>query len=157
MSVWFSSRWFLHFRTLKYYTWNTKVFWWKSTYRLTDVRGIFLDISNAFDKVWQKRLIYKFKSHGISGNLLKPIENYLTDRTQRVVLDDQTSSWERALSGVSQRSVLWPLIFFIYINELRDGIQSISKIFADNMSWFSKCHNFKKSERVLHEDLITIK
>ena len=43
-----------------------------------DVRGIFLDISKAFDKVWHKGLIYKLKSYGISGNLLKLIENYLT-------------------------------------------------------------------------------
>ena len=47
------------------------------------VRGIFLDISKAFNKVWHKGLIYKFKSNGISGNLLKLIENHLTDRKQR--------------------------------------------------------------------------
>ena len=73
-----------------------------------DVRSIFLDISKAFDKVWHKRLIYKLKSYGISGNLLKLIENYLTDRKQRVVLNSQTCSWERVLS---EGSVLVPLLF----------------------------------------------
>ena len=60
-----------------------------------DVRGIFLDISKAFDKVWHKGLIYKLKSYGISGNLLKLIKNYLIDHKQRAVLNGQTSSWER--------------------------------------------------------------
>ena len=76
-----------------------------------DVRGIFLDIPEAFDKVWHKGLIYKLRSCRMSGNLLKLIENYLTDRKQRVVLNDQTSSWEKVLSGVPQRSVLEPLLF----------------------------------------------
>ena len=52
-----------------------------------NVQGIFLDICKAFDKVWHKELVYKLKSYGISGNLLKLIENYLTDRKQRVVLN----------------------------------------------------------------------
>ena len=107
-----------------------------------DVRGIILDISKVFDKVWHKGLIYKLKSYGISGNLLKLIENYLTNCKQRVVLNGQTSSWERVLSGVPQGSILGPLLFLIYINDLPDGIQSICKIFADDTSFFSKWHNF---------------
>ena len=78
------------------------------------VRNIFLDISKAFDKVWHKELVCKLKSYRISGNLLKLIENYLTDRKQRVVLNGQTSSWQRVLSGVPQRSVLGPLHFSLY-------------------------------------------
>ena len=93
------------------------------------------------------------KSYGISGNLLKLIENYLTDRKQRMVLNGQTSSWERVLSGVPQGSVLGTLLFLIYIKDLPDSIQSICKIFADDTSLFSKCHDFKKSERELNEDL----
>ena len=72
----------------------------------------------VFDKVWHEGLIYKLKSYGIYGNLLKLIENYLTDREQGVVLNGQTSSWERVLSCVPQRSVLGLLIFLIYINDL---------------------------------------
>ena len=60
-----------------------------------DVRGICLDISTAFDNVWHKGCIYKLKSYGISGNLLKLIENYLTDRNEKVVLNGQDSSWEK--------------------------------------------------------------
>ena len=122
-----------------------------------DVRSIFLDISKAFNKVWHKGPIYKLKSYQISGNLLKLIENYLTGRKQRVVLNGQNSSGERILSGVPQGSVLRPLLLIIYINDLPDVIQSICKIFVDDTSLFSKCHDFKQSERELNEDLTIIK
>ena len=126
-----------------------------------DVRGIFLDISTAFDKVWHKGLIYKLKSYGISGKLLKlnskSSENYLTDRKQKVVLNGHTSSWERVLSGVPQGSVPGPLLFLIYINDLLDCIQFICKIFSDDTSLFSKCHDFGKSKRKLNENRTIIK
>ena len=116
-----------------------------------DVRGAFLDISKAFDKGWHKRL-----SYGISGNLLKLIANYLTNRKQSVILSDQISSYENFIFGVSQISVLGPFFFLIYINDLPDGIQSIFKIFADNTSLFSKSQDFKKSKRELHEDFTSM-
>ena len=56
-----------------------------------DVRGTFFDISKAFDKVWHKGLIFKLKSYGVDGSLLKLMENYLTVRQQRVVLNGQIS------------------------------------------------------------------
>ena len=55
------------------------------------MRGTFLDISKAFDKVWHEGLIFKLKTYGVEGNLLKLLENYLTDRQQRVVLN---GSWQ---------------------------------------------------------------
>ena len=58
-----------------------------------DTRGVFLDISKAFDKVWHEGLIFKLKSYGISGSLLNLIQNFLFGRSQRVVLDGQTSDW----------------------------------------------------------------
>ena len=122
-----------------------------------DVRGIFLNISKAFDKVWHKGFIYKLKSYPISDKLLKLIENYLIDCKQRVVLNGQTSSWERVLTGVSQGSVLGPLLFLININDLPDSIQSICKIFAYDTSLFSKCNVFKISERELNEDFTITK
>ena len=85
------------------------------------------------------------------------IRYFLTDRKQLVVLSGQTSSWERLLSGVPQGSALGPLFFLIYINDLLDGIQYIRKIFADGTSLFSKCQDFKKSERELNEDLTFFK
>ena len=117
------------------------------------IRGAFLDISKVFDKVWHRRRVYKLKWYGISGNLLKLIEIYLTARKQRVVLNGQTLYRERVLSGVPQESILGSLFFLIYINDLPDDIQSICKIFADETSLLSKCQDFKKFALRLNEDL----
>ena len=103
-----------------------------------DVRGVFLDISKAFDKVWHDGLVFKLKSYGVEGELLSLLKNYLQNREQRVVLNGQISGWRKTNSGVPQGSVLEPLLFLIYINDLPDGIILMCKIFADDTSLFSK-------------------
>ena len=100
------------------------------------MRGVFLDISKAFDKVWHDGLIFRLKSYGIEGELLLLLKNYLHNREQRVVLNGQTSEWKRIYSGVPQGSVLDPLLFLIYISDLPDGLTSMCKIFADDTSLF---------------------
>ena len=65
-----------------------------------EVRSVFLDISKAFDKVWHEGLIYEIKSMGVSGQLLNLLENYLTNRHQRVLLNGQNSAWAPVLAGV---------------------------------------------------------
>ena len=102
------------------------------------MRGTFLDISKAFDKVWHVGLIFILKTHGVEGNLLKLLKNYLTDRQQRVVQNGQTSSWQNIYASAPQVSVLGPLLFLIYINDLPDGLISMCKFFADDTSLFSK-------------------
>ena len=118
-----------------------------------DIRGTFLDISKAFDKVWHKSLIFKLKSYGVDDSLLKLIGNYLTGRQQRVVLNGQTSSWKNILAGVPQGSVLGPLLFLVYINDLPNGIESTCKIFADDTSLFSEVKDETSSDTQLNNDL----
>ena len=114
-----------------------------------DIRGTFLDISKAFDKVWHEGLIFKLKTYGIDGKLLKLLENYLVDRQQRVVLNGWTSSLQNIYADVSQDSVLGPLLFLIYINDLPAGLTSMCKIFADDTSLFSKVNDKSNSNTQL--------
>ena len=101
-----------------------------------EVRGVFLDISKAFDKVWHEGLIYKLKQNGVKGNLLETLTNFLNDRKQRVVLNGQHSKWANIEAGVPQGSILGPLLFLIYINDLPDNLISNSKLFANDKSLF---------------------
>ena len=110
-----------------------------------DVRGVFLDISTAFDKVWHDGIIFKLETYGVKGNLHA--------RYQRVVLNGQTSAWELVKSGVPQGSVLGPLMFLIYINDLQDNIQSTCNTFADGTPLFSHVFNNDASQDELNNDL----
>ena len=100
--------------------------------------GAFLDISKTFDKVWHDGLIFKLKAYGTKDQLLSLLENYLHNREQRVALNGETSEWRKINSGVPQESVLGPLLFLSYINNLPDGLTSTCKTFADDTSLFSK-------------------
>ena len=102
-----------------------------------EVRDVFLDLSKAFDKVWHKGLLYKLKNNGINGNAPQLIEPFLHNRRQRVVLNGQSSSWLSIRAGVPQGSVLGPLFFVSYINDLPEGLNSEVKLFADGTSLFS--------------------
>ena len=115
-----------------------------------------LDISKAFDKVWHECLLYKLKSFGIFGNLLNLIKHYLNDRSQRVLLNGQCSSWQPILAGVPQGSILGPLLFLMYINDLPDGLKSNAKLFADDTSLFSVVKNKEESAIHLTNDLDVI-
>ena len=106
-----------------------------------NVRGVFLDISKAFDKVWHEGLLFKLEPYGIGGELLNHFKNYLHEHQQKVVLNGQSSSWEAIKSGVPQGSVLSSLLFLIYINDFSDSLSSTCKIFADDRSLFSFVHD----------------
>ena len=99
---------------------------------------IYLDFQKAFDKVPHQRLILKLKSHGMGNSIINWIEQWLTDRRQRVVVDGEVSSWKSVFSGVPQGSILGPILFLVYINDLEEGV--IGKIlkFADDTKLFTK-------------------
>ena len=105
------------------------------------VDSICLDVQTAFDKVPHQRLLFKLKTHGIGDGIIDWIEKWLTDRRQRVVVDREVSNRKSVLSGVSQGSVLGPLLFLIYINDLDDNITSTVLKFADDTKVFRKVNN----------------
>ena len=75
------------------------------------VRGIFLDTSKAFDKVWHIRILFELKAYGADGELLSLLKIFFENRKQRVVLNGQTSDWRKIISGVQQGSVLGLICF----------------------------------------------
>jgi hypothetical protein len=86
---------------------------------------IFLDFAKAFDKVPRERLLEKIQAHGLRGNILAWIQEWLTGRQQSVVLNGPSSDWEEVLSGVPQGSVLGPPVFTIYIDAIDDIVRFI--------------------------------
>ena len=90
-----------------------------------EVRGVFLDISKAFDKVWHQGLHYKLRQNGISGELLNILTDFLDDRTRAKVE-----------AGVPEGSIPGPLLLLIYINDLSQNLASNPKLFADDTSLF---------------------
>lgn len=100
------------------------------------VDSIYLDFAKAFDSVPHKRLLHKIASYGITGNILRWIEAFLTDRTQTVKVNESTSDLAAVLSGIPQGSVLGPILFIIYINDLLDNIKSDGLLFADDTKIF---------------------
>ena len=118
-----------------------------------ETRGVFLDISKAFDKVWHEGLVFKLKQNGISGNLLNIFEDFLRNRKQRVVLNGQTFNWENIHAGVPQGSILGPLLLLIYINDLAENLSSNPKLFADDTSLFSVLRDLYTSAIEINDDL----
>ena len=129
---------------------------YKNFENFDETRAVFLDISKAFDKVWHDGLLHKLKSNGISGNLLLFFESYLFNRHQRVTLNGTESPWKSISAGVPQGSVLGPLLFLIYINDLTENIKSQMRLFADDSFIFSQVTDVQVTHEQLVEDLETV-
>ena len=91
-----------------------------------------LDFSKAFDKVPHSLLIQKLKYYNLHEDTVGWITSFLSDRTQRVVIDGYSSAESPVLSGVPQGSVLGPALFLIFINDIADSLSSIVRLFADD-------------------------
>ena len=96
------------------------------------VDAIYLDLRKVFDTVPHQRLVNKLEGYGIKGNLLKWVEDFLRDRTQFVSINSASSSRVHVTSGVPQGSVLGPILFIYYINDMPDLVNCSMKIFADD-------------------------
>ena len=102
-----------------------------------------------------QRLLQKLKAHGIGDGLIYRIEQWLTERRQRVVVDGEVSNWKSVLSGVPQGSVLGLLLFLLYFNDLNDNITSNVFKFADDTNVFRKV-NTDGEQQYLQNDLGTL-
>ena len=118
-----------------------------------EVRSVFLDISKAFDKVWHPGLLFKLKQNGIGGDMFNILHNFLSDRKQRVNLNGKVSTWKHIDAGVPQGSVLGPILFLIYINDLISGLKSDARVFADDSSLFVVVDDPITAHQILQDDL----
>ena len=106
----------------------------------TDV--IYLDFAKAFDSVSHSKLLYKLDHVGIRGDLISWIKSFLTDRKQRVKIEESCSSWKPVTSGVPQGSVLGPVLFLIFVNDIVDCVKTAKvKIYADDCKIYLKAND----------------
>ena len=97
---------------------------------------VYLDFQKAFDKVPHQTLLIKLKAYGIGESVINWIQTSLTDRRQRVIVEEEISNWKPVLSGVPQGSVLGPILFLIFINDLDEDLSSKVLKFADDAKVF---------------------
>ena len=121
-----------------------------------EVRVVFCDIRKAFDRGWHAGLIHKLKAAGVKGEVLKWFTNYVFKRKQRVILPCVTSDCTYILPGVSQGSILVPVLFLHYINGIVTEIGSNIRLSADDISLSIFVENPITSAVCLNSDLTKI-
>jgi hypothetical protein len=113
---------------------------------------IYFDFQKAFDTVPHQRLAYKLQAHGIRGKVLDWIRSFLTNRTQQVFVNGCNSSLGEVASGVPQGSVLGPMLFVIYINDLPLSVKSTIKLFADDTKLYRRINSIEDCQ-ILQRDI----
>ncbi len=117
-----------------------------------------MDLTRAFDTVWHKGLLFKLekygiRDHNIGSKTLTWFTSYLSDRGHRVAIDGKTSNLEYINAAVPQGSVLGPLLFLVYINDITDGIESDIFLFADDTSIFRSGKDNQLLAQQINSDL----
>ena len=112
--------------------------------------------SKDFDKVLHKGLIHKINSYGIQGNLIKWFENYLYKRKQKIINKNSCSCLEPVSAEVSLGSVLEPLMFLIYINDIGEKVISLSRLFADDTSLGYSSQSVDQIKTVINHDILEL-
>jgi len=118
----------------------------------TQIDAILLDFSKAFDKVPYSRLLMKLDHYGVRQTTHSWIQDFLSSRTQSVIVDSSSSSSAPVTSGVPQGSILGPLLFLAYINDMPARVKSTVRLFADNSLVYRKIRN-KEDAKLLQQDL----
>ena len=113
---------------------------------------VYLDYAKAFDKVPHRGLILKMRAIGISENIVNWVEEWLRNRKQRVVIRGQCSPWAEVTSGVPQGSVLGPVLFLVYVDDLQEGLSSHMLKFADDTKIFRDVKS-PQARNALQQDL----
>ena len=116
------------------------------------VDAVYLDFQKAFDKVSHEKLVLKIKKMGLKDGIVRWIGDWWSDRRQRVVVNAVASGWERVESGVPQGSVLGPVLFITFIDDLDEGLVSRILKFADDTKFISRVGSEEEVDR-LREDL----
>ena len=117
---------------------------------------IYLDYQKAFDSVPHKRLISKLRSYRFNPVIISWVENYLRDRSQYVEINGEQSQWQPVTSGIPQGSVLGPLLFLIYINDLPKHVNSTIYMYADDTKIYREIRD-KHDQEILQKDLDSLK
>ena len=102
------------------------------------IDAIYMDYQKAFDSVPHRRLVDKIKAHGINGNILSWIQDFLSNRLQKVIINGSQSDEKEVTSGIPQGSVLGPILFVLYINDLPSIVHSDIRLFADDTKLFTR-------------------
>ncbi len=116
------------------------------------VDAVYLDFAKAFDTVPHTRLLRKLHNLGIRGPIHAWIASFLSRRRQRVILRNGKSRWTNVSSGVPQGSILGPVLFLLYVNDLPDSVVATAKMFADDTKLYKGIHN-KEDCQELQDDL----